>query len=69
MPASSFNTLSGIENRPITTGDYQTNELLRGFSALKIVYYQDVSDEADWDPGRKSRIVRFIAEEPMEKAH
>jgi SAM-dependent methyltransferase len=42
-------------------GDFQTNELLRSFSALKVVHYEDVPDEADWDPGRKSRIVRFIA--------
>jgi SAM-dependent methyltransferase len=28
---------------------YQTNELLRLFSDLKIVHYEDVWDEADWE--------------------
>jgi SAM-dependent methyltransferase len=45
-------------------GDFQTNELLRVFSNLKIVHYEDIRDEADWAPGRKSRLVRFIAEKP-----
>jgi SAM-dependent methyltransferase len=44
---------------------YQTNELLRSFANLKIVYYEDVWDEADWAPGEKSHIVRFIAEKPQ----
>jgi len=43
-------------------GDYQTNELLNRFSTLKILHYEDVRDEADWAPGGKSRLVRFIAE-------
>ena len=46
-------------------GDYQTNELLRSFAGLKIVHYEDVTDEADWAPGEKSHIVRFIAEKPQ----
>jgi SAM-dependent methyltransferase len=50
-------------------GDFQTNELLRSFSALKVVLYEDVLDEADWDPGRKSRIVRFIAENAGAENH
>ncbi|SPF45242.1 Methyltransferase type 12 (fragment) [Candidatus Sulfopaludibacter sp. SbA4] len=45
-------------------GDFQTNELLRVFGNLKIVHYEDVRDEADWSPGQKSRLVRFIAEKP-----
>lgn len=45
-------------------GAYQTNELLRSFGDLKIIHYEDVRDEADWAPGEKSRIVRFIAEKP-----
>jgi SAM-dependent methyltransferase len=49
-------------------GDYQTNELLRSFSALNIIHYEDVNDETDWDPGRKSRVVRFIAEKPANGA-
>jgi SAM-dependent methyltransferase len=44
---------------------YQTNELLRSFAKLKIVHYEDVWDEADWDLGEKSHIVRFIAEKPQ----
>jgi SAM-dependent methyltransferase len=53
-----------IEGYAGEKGAYQTNELLRSFSSLKIIHYEDVSDEADWDPGRKSRVVRFIAEKP-----
>jgi hypothetical protein len=45
--------------------NYQTNELLRRFANLKIVHYEDVWDEADWAPGEKSHIVRFIAEKPQ----
>jgi len=41
---------------------YQTNELLRAFNDLNILHYEDVRDEADWAPGQKSRIVRFVAE-------
>ncbi len=43
-------------------GDFQTNELARAFDGLKILHDEDVLDEADWDPGEKSRVVRFIAE-------
>jgi len=43
---------------------YQTNELLRAFDDLKIVRYEDVMDEADWAPGEKSHIVRFVGEKP-----
>jgi len=41
---------------------YQTNELLRAFSDLKILRYEDAAAEADWAPGQKSRVVRLIAE-------
>jgi SAM-dependent methyltransferase len=41
---------------------YQTNELLRAFSDLKIMKYEDLQGEADWAPGRKSRIIRLVAE-------
>jgi hypothetical protein len=47
-------------------GDYLANDLLRSFDSLRIVYYQDARDEADWAPGEKSRVVRFIAEKPDE---
>lgn len=51
-----------IEGYAGDKGAYQTNELLRSFGNLKIIHYEDVRDEADWAPGEKSRIVRFIAE-------
>lgn len=43
---------------------YRSNELVRKFDDLRIVHYEDVHDEADWAPGAKSRLVRFIAEKP-----
>jgi len=54
-----------IEGYAGEKGAYQTNELLRTFPNLKIVHYEDVWDEADWAPGEKSHIVRFIAEKPQ----
>jgi hypothetical protein len=54
-----------IEGYAGEKGAYQTNELLRSFANLKIVHYEDVRDEADWAPGEKSHIVRFIAEKPQ----
>lgn len=51
-----------IEGYAGDKGAYQTNELLRTFGSLKIIHYEDVRDEADWAPGGKSRIIRFIAE-------
>ena len=46
---------------------YRTNELLRAFDDLRIVYYEDtVADEADWGrtiEGRKP-LVRFVARKP-----
>lgn len=53
-----------IEGYAGEKGDYQTNELLRSFDRLKVLHYEDVLDEADWAPGQKSRMVRFIAEKP-----
>jgi SAM-dependent methyltransferase len=41
---------------------FQPNELLRDFDDLRILRYQDVEEEADWAPGRKSHIVRLVAE-------
>lgn len=43
---------------------YRSNELLRKFDDMRIVHYEDIDDEADWAPGGKSRLVRFIAEKP-----
>ncbi len=53
-----------IEGYAGDKGDFQTNELLRSFDGLRIVFYQDVLDEADWAPGEKSRVARLIAEKP-----
>ncbi len=53
-----------IEGYAGDKGAFQTNELLRDFAKLKIIHYEDVVDEADWAPGQKSRVVRFIAERP-----
>jgi SAM-dependent methyltransferase len=41
---------------------FQTNELLRDFGDLKILRYEDTQEEADWAPGHKSHIIRFVAE-------
>jgi SAM-dependent methyltransferase len=41
---------------------FQPNELLRDFSAFKILRYEDVMGEADWAPGQKSHIIRLAAE-------
>jgi SAM-dependent methyltransferase len=43
---------------------FQTNEVVRDFDKLKIIHYEDVVDEADWAPGQKSRVIRFIAQKP-----
>ncbi len=43
---------------------YRTNELLGAFFDLNILHYEDAMDEADWAPGEKSHIVRFIGEKP-----
>lgn len=41
---------------------FHPNELLRDFIDLRILHYEDTEDEADWDPGRKSNIIRLVAE-------
>lgn len=51
-----------IEGYAGDKGDFQANELLSDFEGLKILHYEDAIDEADWYPGEKSRVVRFIAE-------
>jgi SAM-dependent methyltransferase len=53
-----------IEGYAGDKGDFQTNELPRDFDKLKIIHYEDVVDEADWAPGEKSHLVRFIAQKP-----
>jgi SAM-dependent methyltransferase len=41
---------------------FQSNQLLRDFDDLHVVRYQDTMDEAEWNPGRQSRLVRFVAD-------
>jgi SAM-dependent methyltransferase len=41
---------------------FQPNELLRDFSNLRILRYEDLEGEADWAPGQKSHIIRLVAE-------
>ena len=41
---------------------FQSNELLRDFPKLRVLRYEDSEDEAEWAPGRQSRIIRFVAE-------
>jgi len=41
---------------------FQTNELLRDFAELRVLRYEDLLEEADWNPGRRSHIIRMAAE-------
>lgn len=41
---------------------FQSNELLRDFAMLRVLRYEDAKTEAEWAPGRQSRVIRFIAE-------
>jgi SAM-dependent methyltransferase len=41
---------------------FQPNELLRDFSDLRVLRYEDTEDEAEWAPGHRSHIIRFVAE-------
>lgn len=41
---------------------YQPNELLRDFAALRVLRYEDTEDEAEWAPGTKSPVIRFVGE-------
>jgi SAM-dependent methyltransferase len=41
---------------------YRTNELLKAFDRLRVLYYEDTVGPADWETsGREAPIVRFIA--------
>ena len=47
---------------------YASNELLHAFDGLRVLSYEDRSDDADWGrtaPGEKP-IVRFLARKPLE---
>lgn len=41
---------------------FQPNELLRDLADLRVLRYEDVQDEADWSPGQRSHIIRFVGE-------
>lgn len=41
---------------------FQPNELIRDFSDFRILRYEDMLGEADWAPGRKSHLIRLVAE-------
>ena len=50
---------------------FHTNQLLRTFDDLRVLYYEDVSDLADWGRGRLSGpkpIVRFVARKEAREA-
>jgi SAM-dependent methyltransferase len=41
---------------------YQSNELLKAFERLRVLYYEDTIAAADWEPsGQEAPIVRFLA--------
>jgi SAM-dependent methyltransferase len=52
-------------NRPSVDGGYigyRSNELLKAFDRLRVLYYEDAVGVADWGrPGEQAPIVRFIA--------
>jgi SAM-dependent methyltransferase len=41
---------------------FQPNELLRDFPELRVLRYEDTEDEAEWAPGQRSHIIRFVPE-------
>jgi hypothetical protein len=40
---------------------YRSNELLRAFDRLRVLYYEDTVGPADWERGEQAPVVRFIA--------
>ena len=43
---------------------HKVNELPRAFDRLRILLYEDTVGPADWNAGKPSPIVRFIARKP-----
>ena len=41
---------------------FQPNELLRDFAELRVLRYEDLKGEADWAPGERAHIIRFVGE-------
>jgi hypothetical protein len=54
-----------VEGYTGTKAGFRTDELRRDFADPRIPRFEDVVDEADWNPGREDRIVRLVAEEPQ----
>lgn len=52
--------IEGFAGRPKYM--FQPNELLRDFTDLRVLLYEDKQGEADWAPGRKTHIIRFVGE-------
>lgn len=48
------------------TYQFHPNELLRDFADLTILRYEDVHSEADWAPGKRSHIIRLVAEKALQ---
>jgi len=53
-----YDDMSKAIDRPL---GYKTNELLRSFDGLRILFYEDRTGPADWSRGEQRPIVRFIA--------
>jgi hypothetical protein len=45
---------------------YRSNELLRAFDRLRVLYYEDTIGSADWGSGQEAPVVRFgaVREQP-----
>ena len=56
-----FVVVEGYHQAPERQFGYKTNELLRDFDGLRIVFYEDRIGPADWSGGKDQPIVRFIA--------
>jgi SAM-dependent methyltransferase len=41
---------------------FQPNELIQDFPELRVLRYEDVEDEAEWAPGHRSHVIRFVGE-------
>lgn len=52
--------IEGFAGRPKYM--FQPNELLHDFTDLRVLLYEDKQGEADWAPGRKTHIIRFVGE-------
>ena len=54
-------TIDASGNRTGNRFGYKTNELTEVFGKLRILYYEDVTDKADFISQEDQRIVRFLA--------